>query len=106
MSNVQHPISMLRFLFSASRVRIPAMTISFKLDRRLLTLIPALVAFLVYLPALQNGFVWDDNSFLLDSPLYRDPARLFEALRQAFVISANYWRPLALLTFILEVRAV
>lgn len=86
-------------------MRSPKM-ITLKIDRRLLLVIPALVALLVYLPALQNGFVWDDNTFLHDSPLYRDPNLFFDALRSPFVISANYFRPLAVLTFIAELRLV
>jgi len=75
-----------------------------KIDRRWLVAIPALIVGLVYLPALRNGLVWDDVTFLSDLPLYRDPALWIEALRQPFVISPNYFRPLALLTFVCELR--
>ncbi len=75
-----------------------------KIDRRWLAAVPALIVLFVYLPALQNGLVWDDVTFLSDMPLYRNPALLVETLRQPFVISPNYFRPLALLTFIEELR--
>jgi hypothetical protein len=63
-----------------------------------------LIVAVAYLPALSNGLVWDDVTFLSDLPLYRDPALWMEALRRPFVISANYFRPLALLTFVAELR--
>jgi hypothetical protein len=75
-----------------------------KIDRRWLTAVPALIVAIVYLPALSNGLVWDDVTFLSDLPLYRDPALWMKALRRPFVISANYFRPLALLTFVAELR--
>jgi Flp pilus assembly protein TadD len=62
---------------------------------------PALVAFLLYLPALQGGLVWDDSLFL-NHPLYRDPAHWAQALSQPFLLSANYFRPLGMATFLLE----
>jgi Flp pilus assembly protein TadD len=75
-----------------------------KRDRRWLVALPALIVFLVYLPALGHEFVWDDIIFLVDLPLYRDPAFWPQALRQPFALSPNYFRPLALLTFIAELR--
>jgi tetratricopeptide (TPR) repeat protein len=75
-----------------------------KINRRWLVAIPVLIVALVYLPALRNGLVWDDVTFLSDLPLYRDPTLWIEALRQPFVISSNYFRPLALLTFVGESR--
>ncbi len=75
-----------------------------KIDHRWLVAAPALIVAVVYLPALSNGLVWDDITFLSDLPLYRDPALWMDALRQPFVISANYFRPLALLTFVAELR--
>jgi Flp pilus assembly protein TadD len=75
-----------------------------KLDHRWPVILPALLVFLVYLPALGCGFVWDDTIFLRDMPLYRDPALWSQALRAPFVLSPNYFRPLALLTFMAELR--
>ena len=63
-----------------------------KIDRRWLAaipaVIPALIVALVYLPALRNGLVWDDVTFLSDLPLYRDPslaARIGDGAREAIV---------------------
>ena len=75
-----------------------------KIDRRWLLAVPAVIAFLVYLPTLNNTLVWDDVTFLYDSPLYRDPTFGWAVIFRPFVISANYFRPLALLTFVLELR--
>lgn len=74
-----------------------------KLARYLLAL-PAVLAGLVYLPALQSQLVWDDVIFLVDTPLYRDPTLWREALRNPLIFSANYFRPLAVLTFMGELR--
>src|SRR6185503_13005970 len=65
-------------------------------------LLPVLVIVgvgLIYLPAISAHFVWDDTLFLADVPLYRDPALWIAALHRPFVLSPNYFRPFALLTF-------
>jgi hypothetical protein len=72
---------------------------------RLLLVLPALVAVAVYLPALRNGLVWDDRVCLVDSTLYRDPARFAEAMTRPFLLSPNYFRPLAVLSLIGELRS-
>lgn len=66
--------------------------------------LPALAAALLYLPALHGGFVWDDTLFLVDAPFYRDPANWGAALARPFLLSPNYYRPLALATFLAELR--
>jgi len=71
---------------------------------RWLLLLPAVAAFLAYLPQLGYGFVWDDLIFLVGSNLYRDPSHLREALTSPFLLSSDYFRPLALLTFMAEMR--
>ena len=72
---------------------------------RLLFLLPLLVAFLAYLPALGNQFVWDDHDLLVNQQYLRDPALWADALRHLLaIISPNYFRPLAVLTFIAEAR--
>lgn len=76
----------------------------FHLDRRWLALLPALLVFLTYLPALNFGLVWDDTIFLREMPAYRDPELWFPSLFEPFVLSPNYFRPLALLTFVAELR--
>jgi protein O-mannosyl-transferase len=65
---------------------------------------PALAAFLLYLPALRHGLVWDDTIFLRDLPVYRDPALGWDAVWRPFVLSPNYFRPLALASFMAELR--
>ncbi|MGB9722421.1 MAG: tetratricopeptide repeat protein [Chloroflexia bacterium] len=65
-------------------------------------LLPALVALLLYLPALNFQLVWDDTIFLRDYPTYRDPALWPTAVFRNFILSPNYFRPLALLTFVAE----
>ena len=69
-----------------------------------LLLAPTLVAFLLYLPALQAGLVWDDPLFL-HHPLYRDPVNWAEALSRPFLLSPNYFRPLGVATFLMEMAA-
>lgn len=61
--------------------------------------LPALVAFLLYLPALHGGLVWDDPLFL-NHPLYRQPDLWGQALSGPFLLSPNYFRPLAVATFL------
>lgn len=58
----------------------------------------ALISFLVFIPALQNGFVWDDEFYILKNPFL--PA--FN-LKQIFteIVSGNY-HPLTILTLAIE----
>lgn len=65
-------------------------------------LLPGLVALLLYLPALNFQLVWDDTIFLRDYPVYRNPSLWPAAIFHNFVLSPNYFRPLALLTFVAE----
>ena len=68
--------------------------------------LPALIAVLLYLPTLRAGFVWDDGIWLVDLPQYRDPALAWGTLVQPFALSPNYYRPVALLTVLAELRLV
>lgn len=67
-------------------------------------LIAAAIVLLVYWPARENGFIWDDLSYLVYSPAYRDPALWFDALFHPPTGQAVF-RPLALLSFALPLWA-
>ena len=69
-----------------------------------LALIPALAVILLYLPVVKHQFVWDDTIFLRDMPAYRNPDLWLDSLFRPFVLSPNYFRPLAVLTFVGELR--
>lgn len=69
-----------------------------------LILVPAVIVLLVFLPTLNYELVWDDTIFLRDIPLYRDASLWTEALSQPFVLSPNYFRPVAVLTFMAQLR--
>jgi len=60
--------------------------------------LPPVVALLLYLPVLRGGLVWDDPLFLY-RPLYRPPVDWARLLSTPFVLSPNYFRPLAVATF-------
>lgn len=64
------------------------------------TWLPPLLALLLYLPALHGGLVWDDPLFL-HHPLYRTPVDGAQVLSRPFVLSPNYYRPLAVTSFLL-----
>lgn len=57
---------------------------------------------LVFIPVANHGLVWDDNIFLYDSPLYRQADFWLDALSQPFILSPNYYRPVVLLTYMIE----
>ncbi len=63
--------------------------------------LPPLLALLLYLPTLRGGLVWDDP-LLLNHPLYRAPINWAQALGSPFVLSPNYFRPLAVASFLLS----
>ena len=72
------------------------------LDPRWMALVAALLVLLIYLPAVRYQLLWDDTIFLRDTAVYRDPSLWPSALLRPFVLSPNYFRPLALLTFVVE----
>jgi tetratricopeptide (TPR) repeat protein len=74
-----------------------------KFDRLLLVL-PGWLAFMLYLPSLSHGFVWDDTYFLTDLPLLRDPELWWQQLSEPLFVSRNYFRPLPLAAFGFEAR--
>lgn len=58
--------------------------------------------FLVYGPALRNGFVWDDTALVLRDPLIRSWRLIPEAFRHFLFLDAtasDFYRPLQRLTF-------
>ncbi len=63
--------------------------------------VTAVITFCVYLPALQNRFVWDDAEYVTDNPFIRsfDPA----FFKQAFLgFFASNWHPLAWISHALD----
>lgn len=84
----------------STQVQIEALWFQY-LKPRLPIWLPSLVAFFLYLPAVHGGLVWDDPLFL-QHPLYRDPAGWVEALSRPFLLSPNYYRPLAVASFLLS----
>ena len=70
----------------------------------LLPAIPVLIVVLVFLPVLGSRFVWDDDIFLSDLLVYRAPTPALVGLLRPFVLSPNYFRPLVVLTFLVELR--
>ncbi len=67
-------------------------------------LLVALLAFLVYANSLGNGFTWDDKSVILLNPLLRGtPLALFSSIDTTSDAQLlPYYRPLTLLTFLIE----
>ena len=58
--------------------------------------------FLVYWPALRNGFVWDDTALVLRDPLIRSWQNIPEGFRHFLFLDAtasNFYRPIQRLTF-------
>ena len=66
----------------------------------------AMVAFLVYANSLGNGFVWDDDVVIVaNAALKGNALSLFSGIDVARATELNpYYRPLTLLTFLLEER--
>jgi hypothetical protein len=62
------------------------------------------VVFFSYHPSLENLFVWDDESYIYYLPFVRESTFWLKALTEPFFISTNYYRPLPLLTFMLDYR--
>lgn len=64
----------------------------------------AVAALAVYWPGQENGFIWDDLSYLVHSPAFRDPAQWKEALFNPPTGEAVF-RPLTLLSFAAQLWA-
>ena len=69
-------------------------------------LLVVLVTFVVYANTLVNGFVWDDNYVILNNPALKGSVlSLFSGIDSARSTEPTpYYRPLTLLTFVLEQR--
>ena len=73
------------------------------IDIRLLTtaFVVALLAFLVYLPSLWGGFVWDDDLYIIDNPFIRTPGLAFFSRAFTTFVAGN-WHPLTMVSLGLD----
>jgi len=79
----------------------------FKEERKdlLLGLLIALLAFIVYANSLGNGFVYDDDPVVVSNPaLNGDVLALFSGIDATDTDINPYYRPLTLITFLIEKR--
>ncbi len=65
--------------------------------------VPFVVGICFY-PAIFGEYVWDDTLILVDSARYRVADSLVSAVWSSFSLSPNYFRPLGVLSFVLELR--
>jgi len=75
------------------------------LPRPVVVFIIIAATFLVYAPALRNGFVWDDTALVLRDPLVRSWVLIPEGFRHFLFLDAtasNFYRPLQRLTFVAD----
>ncbi len=69
------------------------------------TLLILLCAVVAYLPALENGFVWDDTALILRDPLIRSWRLIPEGFNHFLFVDAtasDFYRPIQRLTYTLE----
>ena len=64
--------------------------------------LPAIIICLIYFPALENGFVWDDHKAFIQYPYYRDISYLWRAFTEPLVFLSDYYRPVTSSTYILQ----
>lgn len=71
-----------------------------------LFILPPLTVFLIFLPVLGYNFVWDDHITFFQAPQYRDPTllSLTDPFTVPFVYSINYFRPLVVISFMVQLR--
>lgn len=75
---------------------------NFFLSNRYMSLFPAIITFLVYLPALQNGFVnWDDNLYVYENVNIRSIDSHFFSWLLTAIAPAN-WHPLTMLSLAVD----
>ena len=73
-----------------------------KFPRSVAVVVIIVATFLVYWPALRNGFVWDDTALCFRDPLIRSWRLIPEGFRHFLFLDAtasNFYRPLQRLTF-------
>lgn len=68
-------------------------------------ILAAVIVAAVYWPARDNGFVWDDRQPLVHTPVLRDPASWREAMLTAPLKDPAATRPIAMLSFMLQLWA-
>jgi tetratricopeptide (TPR) repeat protein len=73
-------------------------------SRLLLIAIIAVLLFLAYARSLGNQFVYDDRHLILENPLVRDAGKLPAVFGEEFYRGLTYYRPLPLISFIVEYR--
>ena len=77
----------------------------FRMKKRLAALLILFCAVAVYLPALRNGFVWDDTALVLRDPLIRSWRLIPESFNHFLFVDAtasDFYRPIQRLTYTLE----
>ncbi len=79
--------------------------LTFNLDKKtlLIAAIPVALTLIIYKNVGSYGFVWDDASFLLRNPALRTEA-WSEQIWKALPFSDNYFRPLVLLSFAIDLH--
>ena len=72
----------------------------------LILIFVAVAVFIAYLPALGNGLVWDDHITFEQASDYKQLhlAGMLRAITEPLIYSNNYFRPLPVLTFILQLK--
>lgn len=79
-------------------------TIAPGLAEKLWQLLPVAIVMLVYVPALFNGFVWDDWVALVELPFLNNREQEWLILAGNKLFSANYFRPITTLSHLIELR--
>lgn len=85
-----------------ARILFPIIAALKKLPRSVAVIVIIAAVFLVYAPALRNGFVWDDTALCFRDPLIRSWQLIPEGFRHFLFLDAtasNFYRPLQRLTF-------
>ena len=88
-----------------ARILFPILAALKNLSRSLAVVLIIAATFLVYWPALRNGFVWDDTALVLRDPLIRSWVLIPEGFRHFLFLDAtasNFYRPIQRLTFVAD----